>query len=147
MFKRFGSLLSRQQEILMQKLIHNDSMHIDVAEEQDGKMMQQLYTLFFAWATEEEDNKDDAEKDFDQMDEEKRAEEERKEKEKRRKREEFQKEQALHDFEERGGFSQVLKDIFNPSDMAAMELDSVFQLKNICKDFYRKKQLMSTALI
>lgn len=41
----------------------------------------------------------------------------------------------------------MLKDIFNPSDMAAMELDSVFQLKNICKDFYRKKQLMSTALI
>lgn len=88
-FKRFGSLLTRQQEVLMQKLIYNDSMHIDVAEEQDGKMMQQLYTLFFAWATEEEDNKDDAEKDFDQMDEEKRAEEERKEKEKRRKREEF----------------------------------------------------------
>lgn len=51
------------------------------------------------------------------------------------------------DFEERGGFSQVLKDIFNPSDMAAMELDSVYQLKNICKDFYRKKQLMSQALI
>ena len=41
----------------------------------------------------------------------------------------------------------MLKDIFNPSDMAAMELDSVFQLKNICKGFYRKKQLMSTALI
>jgi hypothetical protein len=41
----------------------------------------------------------------------------------------------------------VLKDIFNPSDMAAMELDSVYQLKNICKDFYRKKQLMSSALI
>ena len=41
----------------------------------------------------------------------------------------------------------MLKDIFNPSDMAAMELDSVYQLKNICKDFYRKKQLMSQALI
>ena len=41
----------------------------------------------------------------------------------------------------------MLKDIFNPSDMAAMELDSVYQLKNICKDFYRKKQMMSSALI
>ena len=41
----------------------------------------------------------------------------------------------------------MLKDIFNPSDMAAMELDSVYQLKNICKDFYRKKQLMSSTLI
>ena len=69
------------------------------------------------------------------------------EKEKRRKDEEFERDQALHEFEERGGFSQVLKDIFNPSDMAAMELDSVYQLKNICKDFYRKKQLMSSALI
>ena len=41
----------------------------------------------------------------------------------------------------------MLQDIFNPCDMAAMELDSVFQLKHICKDFYRKKQLMSAALI
>ena len=65
----------------------------------------------------------------------------------RKKREEFERDQALHEFQERGGFAQVLKDIFNPSDMAAMELDSVYQLKNICKDFYRKKQLMSQALI
>ena len=53
----------------------------------------------------------------------------------------------MMEFEERGGFSQVLKDIFNPSDLAAMELDSVFQLKNLCKDFYRKKQLLSGNLI
>ena len=51
------------------------------------------------------------------------------------------------EFKERGGFSQVLKDIFNPSDMAAMELDSVFQLKTLCKNFYRKKQLMSQCLL
>lgn len=68
-------------------------------------------------------------------------------KEDKRKKDEFERDQALIQFEERGGFSQVLKDIFNPSDMAAMELDSVYQLKNICKDFYRKKQLMSSALI
>lgn len=51
----------------------------------------------------------------------------------------MERENALQSFEEKGGFSQVLKDIFNPSDIAAMELDSVYQLKNICKDFYRKK--------
>ena len=28
-----------------------------------------------------------------------------------------------------------------------MELDSVFQLKYLCKDFYRKKQLMSQGLL
>ena len=53
----------------------------------------------------------------------------------------------MMEFEERGGFSQVLKDIFNPADLAAMELDSVFQLKNLCKDFYRKKQLLSGGLV
>ena len=53
----------------------------------------------------------------------------------------------MMEFEERGGFCQVLKDIFNPSDLAAMELDSVFQLKNLCKDFYRKKQLLSGGLV
>ena len=31
--------------------------------------------------------------------------------------------------------------------MAAMELDSVYQLKYLCKDFYRKKQLMSQCLL
>lgn len=44
----------------------------------------------------------------------------------RKKREEFERDQALIDFKENGGFAQVLKDIFNPSDMAAMELDSVY---------------------
>ncbi len=67
--------------------------------------------------------------------------------EERKKKEEFDREQALFEFDQRGGFAQVLKDIFNPSDMAAMELDSVYQLKNICKDFYRKKQLLSSSLI
>ena len=29
-------------------------MHIDVAVENDGKMMQQLYELFFSWATDDD---------------------------------------------------------------------------------------------
>jgi hypothetical protein len=32
----------------------------------------------------------------------------------------------LIEFEERGGFAKVLNDIFNPSDVNSMELDSVF---------------------
>jgi hypothetical protein len=72
---------------------------------------------------------------------------EKKEDDEKKKFKDIEKEQALLAFLERGGFSQVLKDIFNPSDMSAMELDSVFQLKNLCKDFYRKKQLMSASLL
>jgi len=32
-FKKFNSLLSKKQELLLNKLIYNDSMHIDVAVE------------------------------------------------------------------------------------------------------------------
>jgi hypothetical protein len=121
-------------------------MQIDTAVETDVKMMQTLYNLFFAWTADGEVRIDDEDMIENLTEEEKWAKAEQ-EKEDKRKREEFERDQALIEFEEKGGFSQVLKDIFNPSDMAAMELDSVYQLKNICKDFYRKKQLMSSALI
>lgn len=49
----------------------------------------------------------------------------------------------LIEFEERGGFAKVLRDIFNPIDKNAMELDSVYQLKNLCKTFYKKKEELS----
>jgi len=55
--------------------------------------------------------------------------------------------QELIEFEERGGFSQVLKDIFNPSDQSSMELDSVFQLKQLCKAYYQKKDQLSKGLV
>lgn len=48
----------------------------------------------------------------------------------------LKRDQDLLEFEERGGFTQVLNDIFKPLDRASMELDSVFQLKTLCKDFY-----------
>jgi len=38
----------------------------------------------------------------------------------------LKKDQDLIEFEERGGFTQVLRDIFNPSDTPSMELDSVY---------------------
>jgi len=53
-FKKFSSLLSKKEELLLDKLIHNDSMHIDVAVESDGKMMQELYSLFFGWTRDDE---------------------------------------------------------------------------------------------
>jgi len=53
-FKRFSSLLTKKQEILLNKLIHNDSMIIDTAVENDGKMMQELYQLFFQWSNDDE---------------------------------------------------------------------------------------------
>ena len=164
MFKKFSSLLSRQQEGLLTKLIHRDSMDVDPAGERDCLLMQWLYEYFFDWQQHprlalggdrvavnprvpldrEPEGAAEAAPASEQQSEGQTAEDEKRD---RRKREEFEREQDLLLFAERGGFSRVLKDIFNPSDMAAMELDSVYQLKNICKDFYRKKQLMSSALI
>lgn len=46
------------QEVLLRKLIHNDSMHIDTAVEHDTLMMQQLYDLFFSWRTEQDEKID-----------------------------------------------------------------------------------------
>ena len=42
---------------------------------------------------------------------------------------------------------QVLKDIFNPTDQSSMELDSVYQLKQLCKAFYQKKENLSNQLV
>ena len=41
----------------------------------------------------------------------------------------------------------MLKDIFNPTDQSSMELDSVFQLKQLCKAFYEKKDNLSKSLV
>lgn len=123
-------------------------MHIDVAVESDGKMMLELYQLFFSWTREDEVHINEEQNNaLENLTEDEIKLKAKQKEEDRKKREEFERDQALIEFEEAGGFAQVLKDIFNPSDMAAMELDSVYQLKNICKDFYRKKQLMSQALI
>jgi hypothetical protein len=51
------------------------------------------------------------------------------------------------EFEERGGFAKVLNDIFNPTDLNSMELDSVYQLKSLCKSFYEKKERLNTNLV
>ena len=55
--------------------------------------------------------------------------------------------QELLEFEEKGGFAKVLKAIFNPTDKNSIELDSVFQLKELCKAYYIKKNDQSQSLI
>ena len=59
----------------------------------------------------------------------------------------FKMSQEMQEFLDNGGFPKVLNDIFNPTDQASMELDSVFQLKQLCKAFYEKKQNLSKQLV
>ena len=68
-------------------------------------------------------------------------------KEEKKKLQQLKLDQELFEFEERGGFVQVLKDIFNPTDQSSMELDSVYQLKQLCKAFYQKKENLSNQLV
>lgn len=59
----------------------------------------------------------------------------------------FKMSQEMQEFLDNGGFPKVLNDIFNPTDQASMELDSVFQLKQLCKAFYEKKHNLSKQLV
>ena len=52
------------------------------------------------------------------------------------KRAQLKRDNAMQDFLDKGGFSKVLNDIFNPTDVKSLELDSVYQLKAFCKDWY-----------
>lgn len=58
----------------------------------------------------------------------------------------LKRDQELYEFEERGGFARILREIFNPTD-ESVELDSVFQLKNLVKNYYEKKTKMSKELL
>ena len=48
------------------------------------------------------------------------------EREEKKKRDLLKKETAMNDFLDKGGFGTVLNNIFNPPELQAMELDSVF---------------------
>ena len=48
---------------------------------------------------------------------------------------------------DRGGFRRVLDDIFNPNELKALELDSVYQIQRFTKEFYDRKNRMSQDLI
>jgi len=56
-----------------------------------------------------------------------------------KKKRELAKQKEIEDFNENGGFPKLLKQIFQPSDSASIQLDSVYQLKNLCRDFYIRK--------
>ena len=59
----------------------------------------------------------------------------------------FKMSQEMQEFLDQGGFPKVLNDIFHPTDQASMELDSVYQLKQLCKAFYEKKLNLSKSLV
>jgi hypothetical protein len=46
--------------------------------------------------------------------------------------------QEILDFEERGGFKQVIEDLFIPNSKSGLQLDSVYQLKTMIKEFYQR---------
>jgi hypothetical protein len=41
----------------------------------------------------------------------------------------------------------VLNDLFNPTDAKGLELDSVFQIKKFCREFYERKTKLSKELL
>ena len=53
----------------------------------------------------------------------------------------------MQEFQDKGGFSRVLQDIFNPKDLKSLELDSVFQIKKFVREFYSRKTKMSNELL
>ena len=57
------------------------------------------------------------------------------------------KQKEIDEFHEKGGFDALLKQIFNPSDPSSIHLDSVFQLKDLVRDFYVKRQTNNSQLI
>lgn len=50
------------------------------------------------------------------------------------------------DFEDYGGVQAVLNDLFMPTE-DNFEEDSVYKLKNNCKDFYTRKDKMGKKLV
>lgn len=128
--------MTKTREMLLRKFIDFNSMWQYDSEEIKNK----IYRLLFDWKAKDGDlskddfsheGKDDAHSNAAEGDED--------DKEEKKKRQQLRLDQELFEFEERGGFAQVLKDIFNPQDPSSMELDSVFQLKKLCKAFYEKK--------
>ena len=125
------------------------------------KLKAELYKLFFVWQNSTQrqgelglddtgiaaSQAQDQPIKYDPRKEEENRQKEEEMREERRKKAQLKRDQDLIEFEERGGFVRVLRDIFNPIDQAAMQLDSVYQLKNMCKNFYTRKQMVNQDLI
>ena len=157
--------LTKTQEQLLKKL-----MDFNTLWQYDSLAIKKsVYELYFDWnlkrqQKDEEKKKvatiegqeavgeqNDANKDkkdvVSQDDQEGKSQEEVDDKDERRQKQQLRLSTELLEFQERGGFPQVLKDIFNPTDQASMELDSVYQLKQLCKAFYEKKDNLSQELV
>lgn len=109
----------------MSHLIHFDSL---VLEDENDTIKQRLYDLFFVWRgstgqtalPNEEECESPITRSKDQTEEDRIE---------RQKRALLKRDQAMQSFQDRGGFTRVLNDIFNPEDRKSLELDSVFQIK------------------
>ena len=143
--------MSKTKEMLLKKFIDFNSMwHYD-----SEQIKQKVYHLLFEWKEGRkdligDDKFDEHMKEKDTKDEtgsQKDEEDPENDKNEKKKRQQLKLDQELFEFEERGGFAQVLKDIYNPSDQSSMELDSVYQLKQLCKAFYEKKENLSNNLV
>lgn len=138
--------LKKQQEVLLGKLVDMNSMW-----DYDSKFIRNdIYNLFFDWKTgdqKREEQQLDEHQDNASTNEEQEHNAAEQDLAEKKMRAQIKLDQELFEFEERGGFPQVLKDIFNPTDQSSMELDSVYQLKQLCKAFYEKKDNLSQSLV
>lgn len=102
-------------------MIYFDSLALD---HENDQIKHQLHELFFKWNS----TRRDGGVEFAEETEEKQncIKDEALEREERLKRAQLKRDTAIHDFQARGGFTQVLQDIFNPTDLKSLELDSVF---------------------
>jgi hypothetical protein len=128
MQKRFVEItkvpMSKQQEALIRRMMAIDAIELSFGQEQAEEIKEQLYNLFFKWQFSKQDLEQHAQNDSEEERDKVRKEEEAKDE--RKKKAQLKHEQDLLDFEARGGFVRVLKDIFNPVDKDAMQLDPVF---------------------
>ena len=152
--------LSTEQEGLLRKLLNFEETMWKYDSETLGHA---LYELFFDWREAQPekskqkilsqhaqgagaDSKDNAAGDKDDGAGSQQNDPEA-EKNEKKKMAMFKMSQEMQEFLDNGGFPKVLNDIFNPTDQASMELDSVFQLKQLCKAFYEKKHNLSKQLV
>jgi len=125
--------------LLIKKLIYFDTL---ILENENDAIKRQLYDLFFNWRQGVDAEEKDPEQPTNQV-----IKDELQERQERLKRIQLKKDQARQEFQDRGGFNRVLNDIFNPTDMKSLELDSVYQIKKFCRDFYQRKSQMSKELL
>ena len=102
--------LGKIQEMLLQKLISFDCLDTQNA---DG-IKRKLYNFFFNWQKDLNDDMLTSHGNTDHLENESRMEKLNDDYEEKKKRMQLKRDLELIEFEERGGFAQILRDIFNP---------------------------------